>query len=54
MPAARVPALPVRFHPAVEEWFAATFAAPTLAQEKGWPKIQAGRHTLVFAPTGSG
>src|SRR5678815_2897410 len=54
MPAARAPALPVRFHAAVEDWFAATFAAPTLAQEKGWPKIQAGQHTLVFAPTGSG
>ena len=51
---ARAPALPVRFHAAVEDWFAATFAAPTLAQEKGWPKIQAGQHTLVFAPTGSG
>ena len=51
---ARAPALPVRFHAAVEDWFAATFAAPTLAQEKGWPKIQAGKHTLVFAPTGSG
>jgi ATP-dependent Lhr-like helicase len=43
-----------RFHPAVEEWFAATFPSPTLAQEKGWPPIQGGRHTLVFAPTGSG
>ena len=43
-----------RFHPAVEEWFAATFPSPTLAQEKGWPPIQSGRHTLVFAPTGSG
>ncbi|HEV7500842.1 MAG TPA: DEAD/DEAH box helicase, partial [Vicinamibacteria bacterium] len=42
------------FHPAVEEWFAATFPSPTLAQQKGWPEIQAGRHTLVFAPTGSG
>jgi ATP-dependent helicase Lhr and Lhr-like helicase len=49
-----MPALPVRFHPAVEEWFAATFPSPTLAQEKGWPKVQSGRHTLVFAPTGSG
>src|SRR5260221_8724725 len=54
MPAARAPAPPVRFHPAVEEWFSATFPSPTLAQERGWPPIQAGRHTLVFAPTGSG
>jgi ATP-dependent Lhr-like helicase len=42
------------FHPAVEEWFAATFPSPTAAQRQGWPPIQAGRHTLVFAPTGSG
>src|SRR6188508_327280 len=50
---ARVPSA-VRFRPAVEEWFAATFPGPTLAQEKGWPPIRAGHHTLVFAPTGSG
>jgi ATP-dependent Lhr-like helicase len=54
MPSARAAAPPVRFHPAVEEWFAATFPSPTLAQRKGWPPIQAGAHTLVFAPTGSG
>jgi ATP-dependent Lhr-like helicase len=42
------------FHPAVAEWFAATFAKPTRAQQLGWPEIQAGRSTLVFAPTGSG
>jgi hypothetical protein len=43
-----------RFHPAVHEWFAETFPAPTRAQELGWPEIQAGASTLVFAPTGSG
>src|SRR5215831_8843937 len=47
-------ALPVRFHPAVEEWFTETFPGPTRAQQLGWPAIQAGKHTLVFAPTGSG
>src|SRR6202042_890076 len=35
-------------------WFRARFAAPTLAQEQAWPAIQAGRHVLVAAPTGSG
>lgn len=35
-------------------WFAQTFAAPTPAQIAAWPAIQAGRHTLVAAPTGSG
>src|SRR5262245_54315634 len=47
-------ALPVRFHPAVEEWFTETFPGPTRAQQLGWPAIQAGQSTLVFAPTGSG
>ena len=42
------------FSPAVREWFSATFAAPTPAQEQGWPAISAGDHTLILAPTGSG
>lgn len=43
-----------QFHPVVAAWFAQTFAAPTPAQIAAWPAIQAGRHTLVAAPTGSG
>src|SRR6185503_11386289 len=42
------------FNPAVEAWFAETFARPTRAQELGWPAIQSGQHALIFAPTGSG
>jgi ATP-dependent Lhr-like helicase len=42
------------FHPAVARWFAARFPAPTAAQAAAWPAIQAGRDTLVAAPTGSG
>jgi ATP-dependent Lhr-like helicase len=42
------------FHPAVESWFRKTFAGPTEAQARAWPAIQAGRHVLVAAPTGSG
>jgi len=42
------------FHPAVAAWFDATFAAPTSAQAAAWPAIQAGRHVLIAAPTGSG
>src|ERR1700739_3599962 len=42
------------FHPAVEIWFRKSFAAPTEAQAHAWPAIQAGRHVLVAAPTGSG
>ena len=42
------------FHPAVRDWFRASFAEPTAAQRKGWPPILAGRSTLLLAPTGSG
>ncbi len=35
-------------------WFSATFAAPTAPQAEGWPRIAAGDHTLVCAPTGTG
>ena len=42
------------FHPAVEAWFRRTFDAPTEPQKRGWPTIQACRHTLIAAPTGSG
>ncbi len=48
------PARPHDFHPAVQAWFDRTFPAPTPAQAAAWPAIQAGRHTLVAAPTGSG
>ena len=42
------------FHPAVREWFAASFAGPTRAQQLGWPAIARGDSTLITAPTGSG
>jgi ATP-dependent helicase Lhr and Lhr-like helicase len=42
------------FHPAARDWFTASFAAPTKAQQLGWPSISKGDHTLIFAPTGSG
>jgi len=42
------------FHPAVRAWFDASFPAATEAQLRAWPAIQAGRATLVAAPTGSG
>ena len=40
--------------PATRRWFARAFAAPTPAQEAGWPAIATGRHVLIQAPTGSG
>src|SRR5947199_8358286 len=42
------------FHPAVRDWFTASFRTPTRAQELGWPAIASGDWTLIFAPTGSG
>src|SRR5664280_873706 len=35
-------------------WFARSFAAPTPAQELGWPAIASGKSVLIQAPTGSG
>ena len=42
------------FSPSVGEWFTTTFELPTPAQERGWPAIASGSHTLILAPTGSG
>jgi len=50
----QAPSGPLRFHPAVEEWFADSFPGPTRAQALGWPVIREGRSTLLLAPTGSG
>ncbi len=43
-----------RFQPAVAAWFGASFPGATEAQRRAWPLIQAGRTTLIAAPTGSG
>src|SRR5947209_2861627 len=43
-----------RFHPLVAQWFEEKFGSPTEPQERGWPAIQSGGHTLIAAPTGSG
>ena len=52
----RRPASPAmdRFSEPVRAWFETSFAAPTAAQEQGWPAIAAGDHSLILAPTGSG
>ena len=43
-----------QFSPEIRRWFEQTFDGPTPAQERGWPAIASGRHTLIQAPTGSG
>src|SRR3989442_13080944 len=43
-----------QFHPTVAHWFEAQFGSPTEPQQRGWPAIQSGAHTLIAAPTGSG
>src|SRR5262245_44718699 len=43
-----------QFGPAVADWFRSRFAAPTDVQQRAWPAIRGGTHTLIAAPTGSG
>ena len=45
---------PDSFHPAVSRWFRQQFQAATRVQERAWPAIRSGSHTLISAPTGSG
>ncbi|MBN2056130.1 DEAD/DEAH box helicase [bacterium] len=42
------------FDPLVRNWFLATYRTPTGIQAMAWPRIAAGEHVLVTAPTGSG
>ena len=42
------------FHPAVRDWFLASFERPTEPQVRGWPAIARGDSTLILSPTGSG
>ena len=42
------------FHPESRRWFQAAFGEPTEVQRRSWPRIAAGEHLLVTAPTGSG
>jgi ATP-dependent helicase Lhr and Lhr-like helicase len=46
--------MPPSLHPAVANWFARAFDAPTPAQREAWPAIAEKRHVLIAAPTGSG
>src|SRR4051812_37407563 len=43
-----------QFHPVIARWFEQKFGSPTEPQQRGWPAIQSGAHTLIAAPTGSG
>ncbi len=43
-----------KFHPIVSAWFIKTFGPPSPPQQRGWPSISEGNHTLIVAPTGSG
>lgn len=42
------------FSPATRAWFTQALGQPTPPQVQGWPAIQRGEDTLIFAPTGSG
>src|SRR5215471_13678881 len=43
-----------QFQPVIVQWFQETFGSATEPQQRGWPAIQSGSHTLIAAPTGSG
>ena len=42
------------FHPLVARWFSEQVGEPTEIQGLSWPRIAAGEHALITAPTGSG
>ncbi len=42
------------FHPLIARWFLERVGRPTDVQQKAWPRIAAGEHLLITAPTGSG
>ncbi|MFH1488247.1 MAG: DEAD/DEAH box helicase [Pseudomonadota bacterium] len=42
------------FHPLIAKWFRERVGEPTDTQIQGWPRIAAGEHVLITAPTGSG
>ena len=42
------------FHPLLRDWFLDRFSTPTEIQVASWPRIRAGNHLLITAPTGSG
>jgi ATP-dependent Lhr-like helicase len=43
-----------QFHPLVVKWFEQNVGRPTDVQEQAWPRIAAGGHLLISAPTGTG
>jgi len=43
-----------QFHPLIAQWFTERVGNPTDVQRQAWPKIAAGEHLLVTAPTGTG
>ncbi len=48
------PEILARFHPLVARWFRERVGQPTEVQEQAWPRIAAGEHLLITAPTGTG
>ena len=42
------------FHPLIARWFTDHVGQPTDVQQQAWPRIAAGEHLLISAPTGTG
>jgi ATP-dependent Lhr-like helicase len=43
-----------QFHPLISRWFSESLGEPTDLQERAWPRVASGEHTLITGPTGSG
>jgi ATP-dependent Lhr-like helicase len=50
----RRPANIAHFHPLIARWFEEGIGQPTDIQREAWPRIAAGEHLLISAPTGTG
>ena len=41
------------FHPIIQNWFTEKYGVPTDIQKQSWPRIAAGEHLFITAPTDS-
>ncbi len=49
-----MPDASARFSPLIDDWFRGRYGVPTPIQTAAWPRILAGEHLVITAPTGSG
>lgn len=49
-----MPDASAQFSPLIDDWFRRRYGDPTPIQSAAWPRIAAGEHLVITAPTGSG